>query len=169
MEGMACHWIALIPLRCSGNQATILLEALVLMANPCRLDGWIHSIGLGGHERGGLASSFKAIYRSHNLLKRSNQKDQAYSDVESITWSPSLLPKPITANVAYYSQRTAPTLSHWIWLPRSHRSTIYSLHYVWSAACITLQSVTLHWTYHHCERLPLRRWPTKEEQLELQP
>ena len=49
-------------------------------------------------EEGGLASSFKAIYRSHNLLKRSNRKDQASSSIESITRLPSLLQ-------AYYSQR----------------------------------------------------------------
>ena len=33
---MACHWIALIPLRCSGNQAAILLEALVLKTYTTR-------------------------------------------------------------------------------------------------------------------------------------
>ena len=42
---MACYWIALIPLRCSGNQATILLEALVLMANL--VDLMVGSIRLG--------------------------------------------------------------------------------------------------------------------------
>ena len=42
---MACYWIALIPLRCSGNQATILLEALVLMANL--VDLMVGSIQLG--------------------------------------------------------------------------------------------------------------------------
>ena len=42
---MVCYWIALIPLRCSGNQATILLEALVLMANL--VDLIVGSIQLG--------------------------------------------------------------------------------------------------------------------------
>ena len=32
---------------------------------PCRLDGWIHSIGLGGHERGGGAFSSNPSVRSH--------------------------------------------------------------------------------------------------------
>ena len=45
MEGMACYWIALIPLRCSGNQATISLEALVLMTNL--VDLMVGSIQLG--------------------------------------------------------------------------------------------------------------------------
>ena len=44
---MAWYWIALIPLRCSGNQATstISLEALVLMANL--VDLMVGSIQLG--------------------------------------------------------------------------------------------------------------------------
>ena len=35
---------------------------------------------------------FKAIYRSHNLLKRSVEPEASYSSIESVTRSPSLLP-----------------------------------------------------------------------------
>ena len=57
---------------------------------PCRLDGWIHSIGLGERKRRRI-SSFKTICRSHNLLKQSVKQTGSSSSVESITRSPSLL------------------------------------------------------------------------------
>ena len=58
---MACYWIDLIPLRCSGNQATISLEALVLMTNLVDLMVGSIQLGLVG-TREEEASSFKAIY-----------------------------------------------------------------------------------------------------------
>ena len=71
---MAWSWIDLIPLRCSGNQATISLEALVLMTTL--VDLMVGSIRLGlVSERGGGDSSSPSI-RSHNLLERSNRKQQ---------------------------------------------------------------------------------------------
>ena len=49
---MAWSWIDFVPLRCSGNQATVSLEALVLMANL--VDLMVGSIQLGlVSERGG--------------------------------------------------------------------------------------------------------------------
>ena len=61
MEGMVWSWIDLILFGCSGNQATVLLEALVLMANL--VDLMVGSIQLGlVSERGGEAFSFEVIY-----------------------------------------------------------------------------------------------------------
>ena len=103
---MACYWIALIPLRCSGNQATILLEALVLMANL--VDLMVGSIQLGlVSERGGGSFSFNPSIRSHKSTEVIGQTG-SISSVESIARLPSLSQSTLQPTVgveADYSQR----------------------------------------------------------------
>ena len=102
MEGMACYWIALILLRCSGNQATILLEALVLMAN------------LVDHGEQKRRRSIQ--FRSHlldltNLLKRSVKPEASavssllldYQAYYNQHYSLQSVLKPITVNALIYS------------------------------------------------------------------
>ena len=88
---MACYWIALIPLRCSGNQATILLEALVLMANL--VDLMVGSIQLGlVSERGGGSFSFNPSIRSHKSTEAFKPKATVVSSL-------------LLDHQAYYNQR----------------------------------------------------------------
>ena len=102
---MACYWIALIPLRCSGNQATILLEALVLMANL--VDLMVGSIQLGlVSERGGGSFSFNPSIRSHKSTEAFKPKATVVSSL-------------LLDYQAYYNQHYSPQL-----VPKStHRST----------------------------------------------
>ena len=59
---MAWSWIDLIPLGCSGNQATILLEALVLMANLVDLMVGSLEWGLNQRKEEGRSHPLRAIY-----------------------------------------------------------------------------------------------------------
>ena len=98
---MVWSWIDLIRFGCSGNQATILLEALVLMTILVDLTVGSIQLGLVG-TREEEASSFEAICRSHKSTEavgRTNRKQQQCRVYYSI-------PKSITVNVqpiAHYS------------------------------------------------------------------
>ena len=93
---MACYWIALIPLRCSGNQATILLEALVLMANL--VDLMVGSIQLGLVGTREEEHPVLTIYLISQIYgsDRPNRKHQQCRVYCSIA-------KPITIHIAAYS------------------------------------------------------------------
>ena len=97
MEGMACHWIALIPLRCSGNQATILLEALVLMANLVDLMVGSIQLGLVGTREG--EHSVPTIYQISQSTEAFEPKGSSPAVVSS------LLLDPQAYYQVYYSQR----------------------------------------------------------------
>ena len=73
---MACYWIALIPLRCSGNQATISLEALVLKTNLVDLMVGSIQLGLVGTREEEERSVLIHLSSLTNLLQRSNRKPQ---------------------------------------------------------------------------------------------
>ena len=83
MAEMARYWIALIYFGCSGTQATVLLEALVLMANL--VDLMVGSIQLGLVSKGGMAFSFNHLLDLTNLLKQSVERTGSTSSIESIT------------------------------------------------------------------------------------
>ena len=129
MEGMACYWIALIPLRCSGNQATILLEALVLMANL--VDLMVGSIQLGlVSKRGGGSFSFNPSIRSHKSTEAFKPKATVVSSL--------LLDYQAYYN-QHYSLQLVPKSTHRSTEPTfdSHRRVIefdsheiYSSHYI---------------------------------------
>ena len=95
MAGMAFYWIALIPLRCSGNQATISLEALVLMTTL--VDLMVGSIQLGlVSERGGGGIQFQPSI---------SQSTEAF---EPKGIKPAVVLSPLLDPQAYYSLQ--PTL-----------------------------------------------------------
>ena len=84
MEGMVWSWIDLILFGCSGNQATILLEALVLMTILVDLMVGSIQLGLVG-TREEEASSLKSSTDLTNLLKQLVKQTGSSSSVESIT------------------------------------------------------------------------------------
>ena len=92
---MACYWIDLIPLRCSGNQATISLEALVLMTNLVDLMVGSIQLGLVG-TREEERSVLIHLSDLTNLLKQSVEPEA--TAVSSLLLDPQ----------AYYSQHYSP-------------------------------------------------------------
>ena len=104
MEGMACYWIALNPLRCSGSQATISLEALVLKTNLVDLMVGSIQLGLVGTREEEELSVLIHLSGLTNLLKR-------LAELEASAVSGLLLDPQVYYQV-YYSQRTAPTVNN---------------------------------------------------------
>ena len=131
---MVWSWIDLILFGCSGNQATILLEALVLMTILVDLMVGSIQLGLMG-TREEEASSSKSSTDLTNLLKQSVKQTGSSSSVKSITRSPSLLQLSysaysLQANVR--SVRACWSLHQVIEFDSHDRIDlqIYSLHYV---------------------------------------
>ena len=101
MVERAWSWIDLIPLRCSGNQATISLEALVLMTTLVDLMVGSIQLGLVSKRGGGIQfqPSISQIYWS--VPTESN------SSIESITRSPSLLQSTLQPTVSVEASTVA--------------------------------------------------------------
>ena len=139
---MACYWIALIPLRCSGNQATILLEALVLMANLVDLMVGSIQLGVVGTREG--EHSVPTIYQISQSTEAFEPKGSSPAVVSSLLLDPqayySLRYSPQSALKTLTSTQVVLEVNASIYKPTFDSHQIYSLYYVRSP--VGIESIT---------------------------